>query len=196
MAKFDNLDDVIGKFSGTICMYDKHAAIVKQANQLADGAFVLSLQSTVMGRAKSIKLDDPLLQYQDFNLGYANQNGYAHWWYRRPLKQYKQGLKAEQMQSVSSVRDVERGHFGFTSAHCAMLENVYPTLDECHRNLKDGLVRTYAFHRNFGMSWDDMHEDFIIEHKGVRVGVTPDLKRFKLRDEYKYLAEALQEAVG
>jgi hypothetical protein len=195
---FDNLDDVISKFTGTVCMYDDKAAIVKSAHLSPEdqSQYVLIVQTSVAARGKTIKLLDPAFKYTNFNLGYANNGPYASWWYRRPAKQYRQGLKADQMYCRISDRNMESGHFNFNGPFIRMLENTYPTLESAHAAIKDQVSTVCAFNKDFAVSWDSMHEDFIVEYRGTKIGVSQNLKEFKLREEHRYLTEALMEVIA
>src|ERR1700744_2886318 len=108
VPKFDNLDDLRAKFDSSIVMYDGKACVVKQAHFQEDqaGNYIKDAYMFVVcaynGRNKSVKLDDPLLSWKDYNLGYANSKSTAAWWYRVPLKQFRQGLRREQMGYLAS----------------------------------------------------------------------------------------------
>ena len=195
---FDNLEDVQSKFAGTVCMYDDKAALVKSASISAEDAssYVLSIQAWNTPRGKQIKLLDPKFKYTSFNLGYANNGMYAGWWYRKPAKQYRQGLKADQLFARTSDPNIGCGHFNWSSAFARMLENVYPTLEQSHKAVVDQLATVSAFHKDFAISWDSMHEDYVIEYRGIKIGVSPNLKEFKLRAEHRYLTEALMEVIA
>lgn len=196
-ATFDNLEDVVSKFTGTVCVYDNKAVLVKSANYLEDEPHVYTLAINQYGvrNAKTIKLSDPALNYTDFNIGYANQNMFASWWYRRPTRQYRQGLKGDQMGVRLADNNIDPGHFNFNGPFVAMLENSYPSTEECKKFLKDRALYSVAFHRNFALSYDNLHEDFIVEYKGRQVGITPNFKEFKLRDENHYLQQAVREVL-
>lgn len=198
-AKFDNLDDVQSKFAGTVCLYDGKAVYVKHGEQDAEinGGFVLYVQSPG-GKGKYVKLIDPLFSYKDFNIGYANMGQYASWWYRKPQKQYRQGLKQEQMGwKTSTPGAAPEDYFQFNKIFNAMLENNYPTIDQCQAILKTQHASVIAFHRDFALSWDNIHNDFILEYRANRIGtvIGNNVKNFKLLPEFQHLTEALKEAL-
>jgi hypothetical protein len=205
IPKFDNLADLQAKFDTSIVMYGGKACVVKQSLHQLDPAgnhikeqymFVVCAYG---GRNKTVKLEDPLLSWKDYNIGYANTKQTAAWWYRVPLKQFRQGLRREQMGYLHpSPYHMPNENFGMNKQFVSMLENDYPSLDQCEQILKDQVSETIAFHKNFALSWDDLHEDFILECKGKRVGVSINncLTEYRLKPEFGYLAESLQEAIA
>jgi hypothetical protein len=204
---FDNLDDVTNKFVATLVMYNKKAALVKAVHYQEDKGkvildkfrLVLSIAQADQNAAAIVNLDDPLLKYTDYNLGYANHKKYAAWWYRVPLKQYRQGLKRDQMAyNVSYPGVVPDDNFGYSMPWIRMLENEYPSLDTVGRLLLDNMVEAISFHKNFALAWDNLHEDYILEFKGKKVGVSLNkgLTEYRLLPEFRFLAESLQEAIA
>lgn len=205
IPEFDNIDDVKSKFVGTICYYDGNPIMVKTASFQCDenGKFIpMRFELTVVpygDKSRVIKLEDPLFNYKEYNLGYANNAHYAVWWYRVPYKQYQQGLKKEQLHYISSdPHFMVEENFNFSKPYVCMLSNDYPNMDLCEKVLKDQKTKMAAFHKDFALSWDDIHEDFVLEYRGVKVGASlnGNLKEFKLTADYKHLAEALMEALG
>lgn len=197
-AFFDNVDDVHGKFVDTICYYDKKAVVVKNAQVDPDkpGKYILAVYG-LGGRGKLISLHDPLFSYKPFNLGYMNNEEVAVYWYRRPLKQYRQGLKADQMHSSTSHKNFYHDHgFSFNKACVAMLENTYPSLDECKAVVDDGAKVSCAFHKDFALSWDKIHHDFVIEYRGQQIGNLHRDDRSNILKEFSHLSEAFQEAIA
>ncbi len=198
MLLYDNLEDTMSKLHGTIVYYGGLAALVREVNP--DDVeqklpYLLTLQTK--GRNYiTCPINDPKFSYKDYNLGYANHGSAASWWYRKPMKQYRQGLRADQMNSIFSRPNIYgRARWEFSNSIIQMLENNYPKIDTCERNLKEGEVEVMAFHRDLAMSYDRIHKDFIIEYRGKIAGQTNNLKDFSLLDEYKYLTEAIKEAM-
>lgn len=195
-TKFDNIEDVNSKFVGTICYHEKMPVLIKAAQPSLEepGSFVLNA-TNASGRSKYIKLNDPALNYRDFNIGYANQGHYAVWWYRRPIRQYRQGLKKDQMGFKMSMNDygIEET-FGYSKPYINMLKNHYPDLPQCDAQLRGMVYKTIAFHKDFALSWDEVHSDFILEYRGRKIGcsVGKDLKQYNLLAPAEYLAETLQ----
>lgn len=201
-AKFDNLDDVISKFGSTICYYDKKAVLVKTAvphpEQL--NKFQVHL-SPIGGRYKLVDLDDPAFDYKNFNIGYANAGTFAAWWYRKPTKQYQQGLKKSQLGVKASPKNgvfaIEEG-FTFSKPYVSMLENIYPDPGVCANILADKKMTVVGFHRDFALGWDDLHQDHVLEYRGTKIGVSINktLTKYRLIAEARHLHEALEEALA
>lgn len=196
MLLYDSLEDVQGKLQGTLCYYGGKATVIKSVSSNENGDFVLSAQIRGAVRSKLIKLDDPELNYTNYNIGYSNMGYDAVWWCRKPVRQYKQGLRSDQMKAFSFRRDSAEHNFGFSSPICDMLENNYSDIEICMEHLREGSAEVLAFHTNFAMSWDKIHKDFILEYKGRQIGSSDNLSSFSLMDEYKYLTEAIKEVIG
>lgn len=196
-AVFDNLEDVQSKFNGTICYFNKKAVMVKAANIVIDkpNEYILTIAGQ-NGRSSNILLSDPGFSYKDFNLGYANANNYSMWWFRKPSRQYRQGLRRDQLGWLASDHSkVVEDNFNMAKPYTLMLENIYPSMEECQRRLLEEDTNLIAFHRDFAIAWDNMHNDFILEYRGKKVGlsVNSNLDKFQLKPEFNHLAEALTE---
>lgn len=199
-AKFDNLDDVNTKFAGTICYYEGVPVYVKAA--LYDdepGKFTLQINA-LNQKTKIIKLDDKAFNYKDYNIGYVNSGVQAVWWFRKPIKQYRQGLKKDQMSViVPNLYNPELDmSFSFGKPVVNMLENSYPSMKDITDHIRNGEAVSIAFHKDFAIAWDKLHNDFIIEYRGkaVGVGLDPEIKSFRLIAEHQHLTEALKEALA
>lgn len=198
MADFDLHEDVNQKFIGTVVMYDKKAAYCKDtAVSLEKPGFNLALQISGARSFKVVNLNDPALNYKNYKIGYCNGGSYASWWYRKPHKQWSQGLKSNQMGWRISVPG---GHvhdnFGYSKAFNNMLEGIYPDIESVKKALIDKNVMALAFHQDFALSYDEIHDDFVLEYHGTKIGASLDrnLKQFKIMPEARHLIEALQEA--
>ena len=197
MAELDILDDINQKFLHTIVMYDKKAVVVKscEPSKMIPHKFSLTVANYNARAYKTIELADPALNYQTFNIGYVN-GGYPSWWYRKPQKQWSQGLKGNQMgYRLSTPGMGPHDNFGFSKSFTNMLENVYPNIEDVKKSLIEHNFKAMAFHKDFALSYDDIHDDFILEYHGNKIGVSlnNDLKQFKVMPEAKHLIEALQE---
>lgn len=201
MAKtYDNLEDVRSKLLGTIVYYDGVPVPIKDVQPDGAGNFeILFAKSILGGRGHDTKLlTDPGFNFNRFNLGYANHNSGAYWWYRIPAKQYQQGIKANQMNYKTTL--AHNGGlimFKMGQAIDMMLRNDYPDFDVAHKRAMDGVDEglTVAFHKDFAVSWDKIHKDLILEYKGKLIGHMPG-KDIKLIDEFEHLYESCKEAVG
>jgi hypothetical protein len=198
-VQFDNLDDIQSKFANTICLHEGKPVFINHAGMDPEFGkeYALNLKDK-SGKNKYILLSDPAFSYRDFNLGYANCGVYSCWWYRRPSKQYQQGLKKHQM----GWRNSHPGYhpdeqFGFTKAYWQMLEDVYPDLETCQKQLRDHSRMAIAFHKDFALTWDDVHDDMILECRGKKIGHSVNSKctEYKLKPEFKHLQESLMEVL-
>lgn len=202
-AQFDNLEDVHSKFSGTIVIYDGKAARVNSVHKHVDDEgnqtdeFRLSISYYQSRNSKAIPLDDPKLNYKEYSIGYVNGGSIASWWFRKPQRQYYQGLRGSQMGwRTSAPNAMPHSNFDFAKPFVAMLEGNYPSMQECEAMLRAGNMSIIAFHRDFAISYDKIHEDFILEYRGMKVGNSVDhsLKQFKILPEARHLKEAIREA--
>lgn len=198
-ADFDILEDVGGKFTGTIVLYDGRAMAVKSCHmsEKIKNGYSLLLQG-VNGKVVVVELNDPLLNYKNFNIGYTNHTNYVVWWYRRPLKQYHQGLRKTQMGcKLANPEIMIEENFGFYGPTCKMLEGDYPNIGLTGELLGREQAKAVAFHKDFALSFDRLHKDHILEYRGNKVGVSTNSKfnDFRLLPEFEHLNEALMEAL-
>lgn len=200
MILYDNFEDVRAKLLNTMCYYKGKAIFIKDIQHDAEDPndFILVYVTVDNRNRKHVKLSDPGLNYLNFNLGYVTYNGVgAVWWYRIPQRQYRQGLKRDQLGIVSpNARGLQGLEFNFDRNVVNMLENKYPKFGEVAEQVRDFNDRSVAFHRDFATSWDRIHRDYIIEYKGRPIGSATDTQNFKLIDEYQHLTEAFKEAVA
>jgi len=199
MAVFDLLEDVNQKFSGTIVMYDKKAVYVKGVAYAPENnaEFILQTSTPNARTLKYINLNDPILNYKQYQIGYVNGGQFASWWFRKPHKQWSQGLKSNQMAWKCSVPGGSpHDNFGYSKSFINMLEGIYPNIEDVKKSLIDKNATAVAFHRDFALSYDDVHDDFVLEYHGNKIGASIDreLKQFKIMPEARHLIEALQEA--
>ena len=197
MILYDNFDDARVKLHGTYVMYDGRAAYVKDVKPLGK-IFVCHLVFINDPKTKVVQLDDPLFNYMCLQLGYVNYNNNAGWWCRVPQKQYQQGLNYKQCKVFySDKNDYDFSpQLGWTESTAAMLENRYPDIQKVMNQLAAGQRRGAAFHRNFALMWDNIHQDFLIDYKGKSIGHLTKTKEFKLLDQYEHLTEAVKEAIN
>lgn len=191
---YDNLEDAKTKLVGTFCMYGGKAFTIKLLQEVAPGKYHVTGSEMLNGREVTCDIDDPKFNCSDYNIGYLNRMSAAAWFYRVPMKQYKQGLRHDQVSMKCSHRGFYGVEFRAGKPLGQMLENIYPTMSEAAKLLKDQEASIVAFGRNFAMTLDTVHADYIIEYKGGNVGFTHDLETFKLMKEHEHLYEALKEA--
>ncbi|CAM6031251.1 unnamed protein product [Sphagnum compactum] len=132
------------------------------------------------GNNVKFALNDPEFNCFKYNLGYLNSRGYSCFFYRIPVKQYRQGLRSDQV----SYRFTKRSHgieFKRSKYMAEMLENRYPSFEQCCKLLKEDEAEVIAFDRNFALGIDKIHEDYILEYKGEENGDTRIGNNFCLR---------------
>lgn len=195
MILYDNLDDVKAKLIGTYVYYKGEVAYVKDAKGTAKG-YSIAIQEYEQPKLKWIMLDDPEFNYTRYNLGYVNYGSDVAWWCRIPAKQYQQGLRPNQMKCVTGDKNLDfMPQIQFSGPTVRMLKDDYPSLDQVVEPLRIGYVRSMAFHRNFAVSWDRIHEDFLLEYKGRIIGHMKDESQVKLLGEFDYLKESVNEVL-
>lgn len=195
--KFDNLNDVTSKFVSTICYHKNEPVFVKTAFHGDDDPkqFILSV-AQLNKDAEIVEVHDPDFKYRDYNLGYCNSNT-ATWWYRRPSRQYQQGLKAEQMRFYTETGlGTPKTNFGFLKPYIQMLKGEYMSLDEAQKNTRDGKMPVAAWHRDFAVQWAPGDEAYYLEYRASRIGKLGAALNPILLPEANYLREALQEALS
>lgn len=199
MVDFDLLEDVTQKFLSTVVLYEKKAALVKHVSvsPLKADKYVVHLAMVNARIIKIVETNDPALDYKNYQIGYCNGGSYASWWYRKPHKQWSQGLKGNQLGwRVSSPGGNAHDSFSFSKPFNNMLEGIYPDIETVKKALIDKTSIALAFHKDFALSYDDIHDDFVLEYHGTKIGASIDreLKQFKIMPEARHLIEALQEA--
>lgn len=196
--KFDNLQDVSAKFVNTVCYYKGEPVHVKAAFHDDDDPTVFRLSVTPLGEpSQIIDIHDPEFKYTGYNIGYSNGQGLATWWYRRPAKQYQQGLKAEQLRFFT-----ENGYgqpktgFQFNKVYVNMLKNHYLSLEEAKKLVRDGKVLTAAWHRDFAVSWQEEDHQYHLDYRACSIGSFGAHTPIVLLPQAEYLKETLHEALG
>lgn len=196
--KFDNVEDARAKLNGTYCYFKGQAIIVKNVEKHPEnGRYYMRTTNLNGGVGPTVFTDDPDFNCYDYNLGYVNWMHSVVWYYRAPARQYRQGLRSDQVRSICANGDGrDRAGFAASQNLANMLENVYPRAEEVKHLIESGEYQVVAFHKNFAAKWDRIHGDFIVEYKGKLIGHTKDFHDFKLMEEYVHLTEAIREAVG
>lgn len=194
---YDNIEDVKGKLLNTYCLYKNKAVTIKLIQQGdSEESYIAHSTSMFNGRTVLFDINDPEFNCSHYNIGYVNHGKAGAWFYRVPLKQYRQGLRHDQVRMRYSNAVFSQTPFQPGKGVCSMLENSYPSFKSSAELLKEGEVGIMAFHKNFAMTYDSIHKDFILEYKGTRIGFTKDMKQMQLMEEREYLAESLKEAIG
>jgi hypothetical protein len=200
-CQFDNLNDIHTKFVSTIIYYDGVPMYVKDCGcvQSKENPEVWTYHlvvSGITGCIKSIDLNnDPNLSYRDYAIGYANSSEAAIWWYRRAVRQWRQGLRRDQLSWHSHYSGYVNDDFTFSKSIVMMLSNSYPTILSAEEILRTEKRKIVAFHKDFALQPNAIRGDFTLEYRGKPVGFTQNLKDFKLVDNYSYLTEHLSDAI-
>lgn len=194
--KYDNLEDVKTKLQSTYCMYKDKAVVIKAVNQLDGDKYGVMGSYMFNGRSMECMIDDPLFNCSDYNIGYVNLMRVGAWYYRVPMKQWRQGLRYDQLRLKYSKRDFCDITFSPGKPVCSMLENSYPDFDDSVKMLEGVDANIVAFHKNFAMTYDRIHKDFLVEYKGAVIGCIDKKRDFVLMEEHNHLVETLKEAVG
>lgn len=197
LPKFDNLNDVTSKFVNTICYLKDEPVYVKAAfhDDKDNKKFILSV-SPYAGESQLVDVHDPNFRYRDYNLGYCN-HGTATWWYRRPARQYQQGLKPEQVRFYTETGlGQPKSNFGFVKPYVEMLRNKYFSFEEAAKLTRDGKMPVSAWHKDFALTWNGADSIIYLEYRASRIGVIDPNGEPQLYPEAEYLQEALQEALG
>lgn len=201
---YDNLNDAQSKLLDTLIMYDGYGVYVQEVRSNEEDVTVIELKVQRPGRGAKgewVKLTDPKLRYMQLTVGYVNYNGESKWFYRHPVRQYRQGLRGEQLggRDESGLRveynirfnDLYNKH----SCWAEMLENKYPTIEEATKKVSDGTATKVGFHKNFALYRDKFRKDFVVEYKGRPIAVTQDVTgHCEPVEEFRFLREELQRA--
>ena len=203
---YDNMDDARNKLVGTFCMYNQKAVAVKHVwypddDMIKDNPnneFIIGGNNLYNGRSFKCLLGDKDFDFSNLNIGYAcREDGQAAaWYYRRPMRQYRQGLKNDQVNMKYSQRRYAEISFAHSKAIALMLENKYKSFEEIEEEIRSKTALIGAFHKNFAATYDEIHDDLIVEYKGKPIGHSISRNNFRLIDEAKHLTEHLMEAVG
>lgn len=202
---YDNLVDARAKLQGTYFYYQGRAVYCREINDRSDDPAAPELYCMVGwlsnpgGKRFSISLTDPEISYMQHNLGYINSSGYALWFYRIPMRQYRQGLREDQCRTRDEsgvINPDNLPHFmGHNPETGLMMENTYPSFDEAVALIKTKAATKVAFHRNFATYIDPFRKDVIIEHKGrpTAYATLNDNLEFKCTEDMVFLRESILE---
>jgi len=145
---YDNYEDAKTKLVGTYCMYKGKAFVLKvlTPSPVVENQYTAQGASMFSGRVVECDINDPEFNCSNYNIGYLNLMRAAAWFYRVPSKQYKQGLRPDQVRLKASQRCY--AEIGFSSGKnlCNMLENVYPSFDGAMELLRSDEANIVAFH--------------------------------------------------
>lgn len=207
--KYDNLADARAKLQGTLGYCDGRGAFFREIGVRLSKSepiveeyyvrveFLTYDENNPKSCTKNIL--DPAIGYMKFSIGYINSQAYATWFYRNPVRQYRQGLRHDQMSFQDESAGWRNPHinqfhiFGANSDTGLMLENKYPTFDEALNQLKSKVSSKVAFHKDFAVFTDGLRGDLVLEHKGIPAAFGKNNNQFMCSEEFKFLREAMSE---
>lgn len=197
MLTYDNIDDTKTKLLGTYLYFQGKVAYVKDVKHSLKSYLLHLHTQDPNGKMKNVELTSPELNYTHYNLGYANYKDETVWWCKVPLKQYQQGLRNQQLKYIRSGPpnyDL-MPNIDMTAPTINMLENNYPSLELICDGLRMSSYKSRAFHKDFGLSWDPVHKDFILQCKGRNVGHFKDKNDIQFMNEFEFLNEIVKEVI-
>lgn len=205
--QYDNVGDANAKLVGTLAYYDNKGIYIQEVligTPTAPGGSTIVVVFSYPGSKKtgSCMLDDSKLRYMQYNIGYVNHRGNSAWFYRMPVRQYRQGLRGDQLGSRDETNLARTVNIRFgdiarqTTAFTDMIENNYPGIEEVVKQLEEHPEYVkMAFHRNFAMYRDKFRKDYVIEYKGQPIGFKADIDGpCQMTDDFVFLREELQRA--
>jgi hypothetical protein len=198
---YDNITDARSKLEGTYCLYRNKAVCIRMIyhtggeENLDNGDYIAKATYIESGKSAIFPINDPEFNCSDYNLGYYSRSGKAAWFFRSPAKQWQQGLKTNQLSSISSKYGKDAFVVNINVGLAQMLENRYDYIAPSLEFLKSGALETVPFHRNFAMSYEPIHEDYLLEYKGAIFGFTKDFENIEIKSGFQHLRESLNEVI-
>jgi hypothetical protein len=181
-----------GRLVETTLLHHGLATIIHKVNVAPRGKLKLLGVELRSGREISDYIDN--FDYEPPPLGFSNipHHGMAAYWMRKPMrKDWKQGLRSHNVYEGTGT-----GIRFAPDKALDVLENAYPTLDECiemnERAIKKGFHNPFsAFTRHFAI-----HSDMKLRYKtyGV-VGQLDADGNYLINPGFEWIEEALQETL-
>ena len=198
---YDNQNDATNYLAGSYVLYDKHPYLVRTTSTQRKKILLELLPSPGFNTNIVVPLEDPLLNYTQFNLGYANPDQRmindrieATYFTRMSVRRLAQGLSEHNVRPVrGNHRYIEFGNLVRSRTFDDMLNNVYPSFKETIALFeKEPHRQIIAFSRKFAMFKDPELEFYELHYKGMRIGwgAANDLI---LPTEYEWIKESLIE---
>lgn len=173
------------RLSGTIVSYEDEPYYVNrvEANGMAD---VLKLNHYRGEQREKLPLRE--LDLTPVKLGYMNLYQSSHYLKRSPIRQYKQGLRKNNMSRLAGVPPFELVSVELYKT----IKGTFPSIDECLDDIENDEAMGKAFSREF--SFQKAPKSIHLYYKGNKVG---DLKkdRPQLYSKYMNLHEKLEECM-
>lgn len=183
-------DQAVLRLNNTMILYDGRPYLVCNVRGTAAKPILECLDLPKQRDVLNIAMDDDLLNFRVFNLGYVNYQGDAHYLTRLPARQQKQGL-CDQTVLVGDGRQGWRFQ-NVMNDPCIqdLFAERYPSFREVVDKLKPG--HSMAFSRRFALAMDPDLGFYELRYKGERVA-WGDPAAFNLPSSYTYLSEVIQQ---
>lgn len=202
---YDSVEEAINRLCNTVVAYDSKPVFIVDVS--FDGAIKVYYKALPSYRMPNhhdgISLDDPLLNFRKFKLGYMNCKKNCFYVYRIPIRKYQQGLN-KQNTLIENLRDAdELDNFDYNlntfnnvirfAGFAKMFEGNYPSIKQTLDLLDvDRNKKSVAFSRNFAL-FKDKTGVLFLQHRNERVGhLNTDSGKVSLGPNYKYLRGKLQ----
>ena len=202
---YESVEETEKRLSRCVVMYNDEPIYVDGAKKTNEGKIGLKVRNLPTWRPRQVmvRLDDPMLNFNKFKLGYVNGAKISVLFERMPVRRYKQGLTYENCRcnvpvELDFYEDYDYDLPAFdniirTAGFHKMMKGNYPSyrqaLDEMHK--KDE-VRDRAFHRLFSINKDKTGL-LLLHYKGERVGmVSPDNGDMMLGPNFSYLTDTFK----
>ena len=183
---FDSKESVRDRLFNTFVLYhNRFYTVVSVRDGDGPDDFLIALQS-FKGELREVSVNDPEVIFQGFPLGFINTAKGPFFTSRTGHRQYKQGINSDNIVVNPVLTTQRRIPFDeyFFECLAKTVFNDYPALNTYIEAGKSG-----AFSRYFAKIRDDLN------YKTKVVGKFVDNVPV-LDDQYKYLQEALDEAVN
>jgi len=198
---FLNLDDFSNRFKDTFIYYKGVPRYVKSvtADHTHQPETFMFVSYSFKGgmdssSGKNILLDDEGINFRNYSLGYTQLDNFnALWLARTPGRQWKQGLRRDQLQIVGQMDDPMSGDVLQANRYTYdMLTDNYPTIREALDTLRanPAIGVKVPVHKNFALYRGRRMKIPLIEYKGVSITQFDELKRKRvLNPKFAYLLD-------
>lgn len=194
---WDNYEDARMRCSGSVVRYEGKPIYIHEVT----GDLHIKFTSLLSQRQKTVKLDDPKIDWKPVPAGFVNTGGTMAYVCRRPVRKWKQGLHRDNIHVVEGDRrhrlryaDLLRSReFG----RCAMRD--YPKFDNAMEAVAAGKdakskVLARAFSPEFGLTRTELGLVWLV-YRGDRVGWY-EKGHLRLGEGKEYLIQSYEEAVA
>lgn len=185
MFEGSSVDDLVAMLRNTVVRYDNKWTLVKEIldEKTIKVHFLKTREEDI------VLLNDPLLCVDAPNIGYVNGNQTAVYCYRRPTRQYRQGIHREQLffqNATSDKQETLRRYLYEWSEKSliALLSHKYYSVDEAIKVIENEGYEAAAVSKAFAIS-----KGGSVLYKGEEIGLIDfDTKFITLKRNKKYLS--------